>query len=48
MKHLLEALYQLTLLENERPLTTDEIVFYVYCVEALNDANYEIPFGVEI
>lgn len=48
MKYLLNALYQLTLLENERPLTTAEIVFYVYCVETLNSAGHEIPFGVEI
>jgi len=48
MEHLLNALYALTLLEQERFLTQEETDFYVYCVLTLNRNNIEIPFGVEI
>lgn len=48
MEHLLNALYSLTLLEQERELQQDEIYFYLYCVNTLNEANIEIAFGINI
>lgn len=48
MEHLLNALYSLTLLENERELTTEENYFYLYCYNTLHDNDIEIPFGIEV
>ncbi len=48
MEHLLDALYALTLLEQERQLTDEECHFYVYCWNTLKDNDIDIPFGVEI
>jgi len=48
MQHLLNALYSLTLLEQERGLTNEENEFYLYCYDTLTSYNIEIPFAVEI
>ena len=48
MEHLLNALYSLTLLEQERELKQEEIYFYLYCVNTLRDSSMDIPFGIEI
>lgn len=43
----LNSLYALTLVEENRELTADEIKQYMFYVEALKDANIKIPFGIE-
>jgi hypothetical protein len=48
MEYLLEALRQLTLKEQEGTLTHQEELFYVYCVNTLNEANIVIPFGIQM
>lgn len=48
MEHLLNALYSLTLLEQERELSYEELHFYSYCVETLKSNDIYIPFGIEI
>lgn len=48
MEHLLNALYALTLLEQERQLNYEELHFYSYCIEVLNDNCIVIPFGIEL
>ena len=48
MEHLLNALYALTLLEQERELKQEEVYFYLYCVNTLNDNGIVISFDIEI
>lgn len=48
MENILNALFSLTVIEQERELNPDEIVDYLYYVELLNKNGVPIPFGIEI
>lgn len=48
MENILNALYSLTVIEQERELNPDELVNYLYYVDLLRANDIEIPFGIEI
>jgi hypothetical protein len=48
MKDLLDELNQLTVIEQERKLSTTESNRYLEIWEVLKRNNIEVPFGVEI
>lgn len=48
MEQLLDELYQLTRIEEERKLNTKEVTRYLEIVDILNRNGIEIPFGIVI